>query len=166
MNDNDKHAASAQRASIISSIIAYFNAVSEGSINSGDIDERAQVGEMLDQMINEIEPDKTSWGKTDGTMLYDVYLQMREAEGTITDTDLVRSGLTSALFADAAEYYKHCQRISNHRAQTTVEESEYGKTKVCASCGEEKPVSKFKRRGGAKCNTCRSREYRNRMKEK
>jgi hypothetical protein len=166
MTAERKNAAAAQRASIISSIISYFNSINDSSINSGDIDERGQVAELLDQMIEEIEPDKTSWGKTAGAMLYDVYLQMREEEGTITATDMVRAGLTSAMFADQGEYYKHCQRISNHRAQAEVDEYQQGQTKVCSSCGEEKPVSKFKRRGGAKCNTCRSRDYRNRMKEK
>lgn len=146
---------------MIESMVSVFISVHAhrygNEIDKGDEDVRANVRCLIEEAIEKYKIDETCWNRIKGTMLYDVYLDMRRNEGTITKFDLVRPGLTMGMFADANEYVLHAQRVSNQSASGI-------NNKICSRCGESKDMSKFKKRGGGVCNACRSRDYRNRKK--
>ena len=147
----------AMKESIISSLLVYANATRGTELRKSDQDVRDQISEAVDDLVGGISVDESSWPYVRNQMLYDVYLAMREEEGTITSMDRHRSGLNVAMFSNRAEFNTHLARISEARVAGVAEEY-----KVCSSCEMEKPMSKFKKKGGAVCNACRCRAYRER----
>lgn len=152
---NMTHQQKAQLESLISSTITLAAQITGGEFNSTDQDVREQCREMLLSFIDEFEVDETSWNYVKDRYFYDVYLQMRADAGTLTHTDETRTGLNAANFSDTAEYHRHHLRIAEAR-----KENDSGATKTCTSCGQTKPISKFKRKGGATCSACQGKAYR------
>jgi hypothetical protein len=151
---SDDHKIKSLRASAVSTIALLQCEIEGSSENLADY--REIVDEKLDDLLALLEPDPTSWAHFKGKLFYDIYLLQRQEEGTLSQADLTRRGVKSQEFSDPVEYHKHCIRVGE------TKELRDGPPKVCTSCGEEKPANKFKFRGGAKCNACRSREYRER----
>lgn len=149
----DEHTIKSMRAAAIA-MLAGYKCKAEGS-NDPLNEYKAAFEENFDEILALAQPDLTGWAHYKGKMFYDIYLLMREEEGTITEADRTRRGLKAHEFADSVAYHEHCIRVSKH-------EPNDGPPKVCSSCGQEKPANKFKKRGGAKCNACRSKEYRER----
>jgi formylmethanofuran dehydrogenase subunit E len=148
---------SAMLESIVSSVIAYTNTTKGLDIDKNSADVRGRIRAEVEAIVDELEDDPTCWPKVKDKYLYDVYLQMREEEGTVTHYDYHRSGLTAGLFAEESEYYKHCVRVSEYRAKNATGD------KVCSQCGTTKPTHKFGKKGGSICNACRSKAYRERV---
>lgn len=119
-----------------------------------DRDDRAAIGLQLESIIENYKPDESSWPYTCHAYYYDVYLQARRDEGTITPTDLTRLGLNKMEFSEEREYLAHMMRVSDARVQRE------GNFKECSECGAIKPLSSFKKSGGSKCHACRSAAYR------
>lgn len=156
---NEEHKIRSLRASIAAMLVTLKTAEDESKDNAQSY--REAIEETLDEYLYDIKPDPTAWPSLKTKLFYDVYLLQRKEEGTLTPGDLVRTGLTIGQFSDSVSYHQHCIRVSENRRADFNE----AQTKVCTSCGEEKSASKFKRRGGAKCNACRSKEYRERRRE-
>jgi hypothetical protein len=152
-------ATKAQWESAISTLIALANRTNETQIDKMDPDARYRMKEHLESVIEAYEPDFESWPFVKDRYLYDIYLQSRADAGTLTAHDEIRAGLKIAQFSDPLAYHEHQRRISEHN----VAEDD-GRTKVCSRCGRERPLSKFRFRGGAKCNSCRAKEVRERKK--
>lgn len=150
----------ALRESIISSIIIYSSQMKRVETKKNDPDARSQVGSMLDGLVEEIDLDETSWTYAKDRMLYDVYLQMRKEEGTLTDLDSVRPGLNIAQFSDRIQYHEHMNRVAIYN------KSHINDGKVCSICNVRKDKSKFKKKGGSVCNACRCKSWRERKKER
>lgn len=159
MDEERRNKEAALRESLISTMIAYKR-IQLGEFDTGG-DIRATIGEKLDELADELVADETSWPYVKDRYLYDVYLQMREEEGTITEYDKVRPGLTMGLFSTSAEYHKHCVRVGDSR-----ETHKHTGSKTCNECGCTKPAHKFPHRGGAICFACRSKKYRERTKNR
>lgn len=152
---NLTHQQKAQLESLISSAITLAAQITGGEFNSTDQDVREQFRETLLDWMESFETDETSWSHVKDRYFYDVYLQMRTEAGTLTRTDETRSGLNTTQFSDNAEYHRHCIRVAEAR-----KEKDGGATKICSSCGQTKPISRFKRKGGAVCNACQGKAYR------
>ncbi len=154
---NNEHKAKSLRPSVISMIIALKKALDGDDSVDDSYDTRNFVDDKLTGLLAEIQPDPTGWPCMKNKMFYDVYLLQRQEEGTITPFDLVRTGLTIGQFSDNMAFHQHCIRMGDERKNS-------GKalTKCCPYCGEEKSIDKFRRRGGAKCNACQAKEYRER----
>ncbi len=150
-----EHTIKSMRASVVSTIARLRAEMDDNPENLEEY--KGQAAEAIDEFLEKLKPDPTGWSHFKGKMFYDIYLLQREEEGTTTDRDLTRPGLKSTDFADSQEFYKHCVRVGETRQRY-----EHSESKVCTACGEEKPANKFKFRGGAKCNACRSKEYRER----
>ena len=135
----------ALKKSAVSTLIALVNKESEGRFNNTAEDLRSVIEDGIDELISRITYDETAWGNVKDRYLYDIYLQMRESEGTLTEFDLVRPGLTAGLFSDSAEYHKHCVRVGENRANAALA------VKTCSKCGETKAASKFSKKGGSAC---------------
>lgn len=157
----DEKQLATMKRSIVSSTITYYNALTGETLSTADPDVRAEFASLLDMALDGVEVDQTCWSRVKEGLFYDNYLAKRTEEGTITDIDLIRPGLVSGQFSDSVAFSEHNLRMAVAR-QTTGPLQEG--TKTCSACGEEKPASKFRRRGGAKCNSCRSKEYRERAK--
>ena len=152
----EQHQQKALLESIVSSIIKL--AIANGAdISALDQSVRESIREDILSMAADIKPDPENWVYVKSKMLYDVYLQMRTEAGTLTRADETRAGLVSAQFSDPAEYHKHCVRVAEAR-----KEADAGAVKTCSACGLTKPVSKFKRKGGAVCSACQGKQYRER----
>ena len=151
LDDQEK----AMRESLVSSIAVYMARVRNTESQKNDPDIRDEIGAKLDELVDSINIDITSWNHVKGRMLYDVYLAMRENEGVLTELDSTRSGLVIAQFSDKEQFYEHQTRVNTHRRI-------YGETKMCSICGQRKDVMKFKKKGGAVCNACRCKSYRER----
>lgn len=151
----------AQKQSIISSIISYINAATESSIDKGDEDIRHRIGDIVNDIALNLRTDDGSWPFVSDKFLYDVYIEYRREEGTLTDYDLYRPGLKEAQFSSHVEYLKHARRVSNHVSAF----GEVG-SKTCTKCGKEKPRTSFRKNGGAVCNSCYCRKYRERKGSK
>lgn len=150
-----EHTIKSMRASAVS-MLARLKVEMDGN-KQNYAEYRLQIEAAIDEFLDTVRVDQTSWSYFKGKMFYDIYLLQREEEGTLSELDMVRPGLKSVDFADPVEFHKHCVRVGETR-----QAPELGPPKVCTACGEEKPANKFKHRGGAKCNACRSREYRER----
>lgn len=159
----ESHQIKAARESIVSNLILYYNAVKGTDLPKTALDTREDFGQALDDLIEIMEVDPSTWASVKETMFYDEYLKEREEAGTITGIDLVRPGMIQSQFADSAEYYKHCVRVAESRSAdgSNLED----RTKVCAVCLKEKHISKFKKRGGSCCTACNSKKYRERKNE-
>lgn len=144
----------AQLESALSLLISYIKAKRPDV--EVDADARITLRRQLEEIVADHNPDLTSWPYVRKDFFYDVYLAGRREERTLTPFDLIRPGLTKALFAEEAEYYNHMMRISAARHSTNSD------MKECSVCRATKPVAAFKKKGGAKCNSCRSKEYRDR----
>ena len=119
---------------------------------------RQEVAEMLLGKIDELQVDETEWeniSANDSKMLYDVYLEMREMEGTITPFDLVRPNILQHKFSTEFAYLQHRTRI----AEAQLEGGGVG-SKRCTQCNNMRPLSSFRKRGGAVCSSCRGKNYR------
>lgn len=153
------HKIASLRASLVSSLLAYAKATGtlpeEAPMNP---DLSAEIGRGIDNLVSSLFLDETCWPRVKGTMLYDIYLEMREAEGTITDFDRVRPGLKPLEFASTTAYHEHQLRAAKHSLEISGGRDETQKT--CSSCGNTKSISCFRKGSGAVCNTCRSRRYR------
>lgn len=106
--------------------------------------------------------DETSWEMKPMPGMYDVYLELREAAGTLTAQDMVRGGLMSTDFSSGAEFVKHNSRIYAHRQNPETEWA----TKTCSSCGEVKARDQFPKKGGSKCKKCVDANTRDRRNAK
>jgi len=154
MNNDQK----AQLESIVSCVIALAASMNGTEYQKNSQDLRETIREDLMEMLDcSFEPDLASWPYVKDRYFYDVYLSMRAEEGTLTMTDETRTGLSIANFTDAAEYHKHQLRVSEKRKEEYA-----GAVKTCNTCGLTKPASKFKKRGGATCNSCNAKKYRDR----
>lgn len=145
--------AKAQLESAVSTLISYMRAAHGVEV---DVDGRDSIRQQLMRVAEDYNPDTTSWPYVKHKYLYDVYLQARQEEGSLTDSDMTRAGLTKANFTEEGAYFEHMARVSAARRSGDAE------LKKCNTCGFMKPLTSFKRKGGAKCNSCRSRGYRNR----
>lgn len=150
------------KQSAMSMFIAYFNATNDEQIDKRLPDDRAMVEAAFDLAVGSMVFDHDSWARSEKSrkMLYDIYLEMRTSEGTVTDIDLTRRGLTMAMFSSNKEYYEHMQRVSQAKAEDLGDGTET--LKVCTMCNRELPRSKFKKKGGSKCNACMCAEYKKR----
>jgi len=158
--DDEGLAMKAMLESLISSMITYRRAITGVDLEKTDPDTREYVRALIVDCANHIKTDDSCWPQVKHRFLYDVYLAMREDSRQATSFDYIRPGLMISDFSDKEEYYKHRIRISNKQ-----KEDADGRTKICAVCGEVKPESKFKFRGGATCNSCRGKAYRKRASE-
>ena len=158
-----KPASAALRASAISMCIAYLSSISDMPIDKDDKDVREIMGDVIDSAGGGILIDETSWSYVKDRMLYDIYLMSRKEEDTITDYDLIRPGITVAMFADPFEFNNHNKRVSDKKLRDhgPIDESEI---KVCRECGFAKPKSKYRKGGGAVCNACRCAAHRRNRK--
>lgn len=154
---SSEHKAKSLRPSVISMIIALKKALDGDDSVDESYDTRNLVDGKLDELLGEIQPDPTGWASLKTKLFYDVYLLQRQEEGTMTPFDLVRTGLTIGQFSDNVAFHQHCVRVGEERKNTGE-----ALTKRCPYCGEEKSIDKFRRRGGAKCNACQAKEYRER----
>lgn len=125
---------------------------------------RKEIAAALLAKIEELEIDETEWesmSANDSKLLYDVYLEMREMEGIITPYDLTRPGLLQHKFSSEYAWLQHRTRI----AEDLLEGGSVG-SKRCAQCGNLRPLSSFRKRGGAVCSSCRGKNYRANAKTK
>lgn len=152
---NEEFQIKAQVESIISSIIVCACAAKQIELDKSDGDLRSRIRSEVEDLIDALDEDKTAWPKVKDRYLYDIYLRMREEEGTVTEFDYRRPGLTHAAFSEDSEYHKHCVRVSEYRAGNHD-------TKTCTQCGMSKATHKFSKKGGSICNACRSKSYRQR----
>ena len=152
----DEHRIDSLRASAVG-MLAALKAAIEGKPEAV-AEYRECFADNMDDILDLARSDPSGWANYKGKMFYDIYLLMREEEGTITEADRTRRGLKASQFADTKAYHEHCIRVSSLGPND-------GPPKVCVACGKEKPANKFKFRGGAKCNACRSKEYRERKRE-
>jgi hypothetical protein len=120
-----------------------------------------EIEHILFSFVNE-NNDPTEWEYVSHEYLYDDYLEVRKATNQLTAFDLIRPELNRSQFRNEREYYAHCLRVADRRASIPSNEASFG-LKFCNGCELELPLSRFKKRGGAKCNTCRSKEYRARV---
>jgi hypothetical protein len=150
-----------QWESIISSFIALAVTRSGTQFNKADPDLREQVEIALEDAMDAMKIDETAWPQVKTKYLYDVYLQIRKDEGTLTDLDLTRTGLNPGLFSTTDEWNAHRARVSERLSQ---DGADYDKT--CSACGQTKHISKFKKNGGSKCGACQAKAYRERRAAK
>ncbi len=71
--------------------------------------------DALDAILGSVTADRTCWPYVKDKFLYDVYLDWRKEEGTITEIDLVRTGITMAMFSSGDAYNQHCIRVGEAR---------------------------------------------------
>ena len=148
--------------SAVSGIINIANSAVPGlEYSKSSEDNRAVVREKLESLVFSLQTDETSWENVKTKYLYDIYLEMRKAEGTITNFDMVRPKLVMAQFSNSDEYHLHCLRMSDFKTENPSDLS----TKTCSKCGKEKDIKKFKHRGGSVCNACACASYRTKKKE-
>ena len=148
-------------ASVVSMAIAYRNLIGKPAT---DPDERVALRVRIEALLGEEtpNPDPSCWALMKSRMLYDVFLEMREEEGTITPTDLARPGIVRGLFSDEEAYLKHALRVSESRRKGAVAAEE----KECSACGKTKHRSKFKKGRGTVCTACVGAAYRKRVKDR
>jgi hypothetical protein len=151
----------AQWESLISSFIMVVAADTGTEFDKNDPDVRGQVKRMLDDAKDAMQIDETAWPQVKTKYLYDVYLQMRTEEGTVTQTDLTRAGLSPGLFSTTDEWHRHCARVIEGQSQDGLDS-----VKTCSACGQTKHVSKFKKHGGSRCGACQAKAYRERRAAK
>lgn len=113
--------------------------------------------QMFDEMSKQYLEDDTSWENAPMSGSYDLYLEKRRKEGSITPYDLVRRGLTVHDFSDGSEFNAHNMRVSADKENSAAVT---GQMKTCTMCGKEKPRTKFPRAGGSKCKVCVDRQTR------
>lgn len=155
---DEKHATDSLTKSAVSMILSL--AKSKGApASTSNRNHREQVEHALGLLLDELHFDPDDWDTIEKKMFYDIYLLQRTEEGTVTKTDLTRRGMVAGQFSDSVSYHEHCIRVAEDRK---TEGSDATRFKFCSYCGQEKPANKFKVRGGAKCNACRSKEYRER----
>lgn len=147
--------------SAVSTIIIYMKA--EQKIVTASRNERDQIRARVLLLMDEFEPDLTSWEYVKDSTYYDEYLDSRREAGTIDTTDLTRYGLNRVQFLTDTAYHEHLLRVS--KAAEDESATRLGGFKLCTSCGLLKQIGSFRK--GAKCSSCRSRAYRaNKLIEK
>jgi hypothetical protein len=151
--------------SLVTAAITYFNSTHDEHehLDMSDADDIKMVEDTLRTAIDAVSKDNTCWGRMRGGMLYDVYLDMRADEKTITETDLTRPGLTIGMFSSNAEFHEHCMRVSEGRNKGVGQEADV--YKLCTGCGKTLPRNKFRKQGGTKCNACQCAARRANRKE-
>jgi hypothetical protein len=122
------------------------------------IDELREIIDKLAARPN----DPTDWEEVKHEHFYDDYLDMREKTGTLHPHDLVRPGLVRSNFISEVEYHKHAMRVAESRAKEEASQNSRLGFKFCNGCEQDKPIAAFKKRGGAICNACRCKAYRQR----
>lgn len=142
--------------SIISSVIAEANLGEKVELDKRDLDLRYLVENRLRTLIAEISVGVPAWESMKEHCSYDEYLTLRRDADTLTPLDLIRPKLTRDDFSNDVEYNAHAARISAHMAVQIARDG----MKVCAECGQEKHLSKFRKNKGAVCTACHSRKYR------
>jgi len=155
MNSQQK----AQLESLVSSAIALANSVNGTEHPTTNMELREIAKTEILAMLDLIQPDPTCWPYVKHKFFYDIYLLARADAGTLTTMDEIRPGLSQANFSDVMEWHRHSVRV----AQWKLAESS-NETKTCTTCGEEKPITKFRHRGGATCNACRAKKARERRR--
>jgi hypothetical protein len=162
----DNNQINAMTQSMVSTFIILFNATHDDKLDKKSPEDRRTVEKAIKDALESIAIDTDSWSYVKGRFLYDIYLNWRESEGTLTEFDLIRPGLTIGLFSDVESYQEHCIRVGESRGKLSSDLIAGTATKVCSECGQEKPVSKFRRNGGAKCNACQCAAFRKRRTTK
>jgi hypothetical protein len=119
------------------------------------VEERITV--LYSGLIKEFIEDENSWERRPMPGKYDVYLEIRKAEGTLSEYDLTRRGLVIEDFTDGIEFNKHNMRVAQSRIKS---ESDLAHAKECSVCGQIKDRSRFPKSGGSKCKTCVDRNTR------
>ena len=121
--------------------------------------------DLVDRAVSvTLEADDTDWAilsAMDPKLLYDVYLELRESEGTVTEHDYVRRSLMSHHFSNELEWLKHQTRLAEDRAKGGSPGM-----KVCSQCGSLRFLSSFRAKGGAVCSSCRGKTYRKNVKQR
>lgn len=161
----DDHQVKATLQALVSYGIAFFNMTQDVKLDKASPDDRRIIETAIKGAIDSLVIDKDSWPYVKGRFLYDIYLDWRESEKTLTEYDLIRPGLTIGMFSDAGAYQEHCVRVGESRGKKQPDTAK-SITKVCSECGQEKSVSKFRRNGGSKCNACQCAAFRKRRSEK
>ena len=156
----ENHTANSMFMSVVSIMLRTIREVSDGINPQALVDMRESVMEKLASMLEPENIDLTCWPLVREEMKYDEYLNMRRRERKLTPFDLVRPGLVEDNFTTMVEYFEHYQRVSEESKRMQSVGAASGK--VCTKCGNDRPLSSFKR--GAVCNTCRSRAYRERAR--
>lgn len=154
IEETDKY--KAMKESIISSVIIYVQGAKGVEIHKSDPDTREYVKTLVESMMEDVSIDESSWSYVGKHMLYDVYLKMREDEGTLTALDLRRPGLNLVQFTCRDAYNSHQKRLSDYKVDAK------SGSKICSKCQVEKLATSFRRRGGTTCNACRCKDYRRR----
>ena len=152
------------KSAAISMVIAWVNAATESDLDKTDLDIRKAVNDQLDTLLGGALVDATSWSFMKKRMLYDLYLEYRKSEGKLTELDLIRPGLTIGAFSDTDAFVEHCTRVGESRRVGQVIGPD--EVKICSECGQEKPRSKFRKKGGGVCNACQCAKYRKRKEPK
>lgn len=151
----------AQKASVVSSIIAVSAKGDESGLDPKNPEDRAYVQELLGELLGEIKNRDTGelrWAIECKHMHYDVYLAKKEAGNGASAYDLTRPGLIKAQFSHEEAFQEHLARIEQTKEVCT-------EMKLCKVCGPEqgpKLANKFKKGGGSTCNACRMKQYRER----
>ena len=121
--------------------------------------------DLVDRAVSiTLDADDTDWtilSALDPKLLYDVYLELRESEGTVTEHDYVRRSLMSQHFSNELEWLKHQTRLAEDRAKGGSPGM-----KVCSQCGSLRFLSSFRAKGGAVCSSCRGKNYRKNVKQR
>lgn len=154
----ENHKARSLFASAISHMVTLAGEIAQDPEAAKDPDLRENMSHMLSELLTSVRIDKTSWPHVRQLMLYDEYLEGRKLNETITEQDLTRPGLTEHNFKRIEAYFDHYERVKE--AERKMNELGGTNTKICSCCRTPKPLSAFKK--GAVCNTCRSRQYRQR----
>lgn len=148
----------AQRASIISSIMALATKSGVATLDPKDPEDRSWVEEVVEEALLRIgsrNSHELKWADVKNHMHYDVYLARKDAEGGASAYDLVRPKLVRLQFSLPEAYAEHLDRIDGAKTPCT-------ETKICSACGLTKLANKFRKGGGGKCNACRTKLYRQR----
>lgn len=154
----------AQKSSLVSSMIALLNKEHGTDMDRDNPDDRASVAAALAEATNLFLANRGAemrWEALRHEMYYDVYLAKKAEKGGCSRYDMVREDLVPSQFSHEDAYVEHRERIKDAKQKQQEAKAALG-FKVCSDCGQNKPVTKFKR--GGVCNSCRAKQYRERKK--
>ena len=147
----------AQQESLVTSLISFYNKANESGLDPRDPEIRNKALVAIDEALKSLSEDDVSlkWSEACESMDYDVYLSIKKDDGSLTEYDLIRPGLQASQFCDPYEHSRHMARVENSRKSVPD-------MKQCRECGTVKLISRFAKAGGAVCNSCRMKAYRER----
>lgn len=149
------HTAASLIGSAASGLIRAIQSDTGVLIPRSAVEER--VTTLYTTLVKEFIEDESSWERRPMPGKYDVYLEIRTANGTVSEYDLTRRGLTIEDFTDGIEFNKHNMRVAQSRINV---DSQLAHSKECSICGQVKDRSRFPKSGGSKCKTCVDRNTR------